>query len=201
MESLRNDEAQLKWEQSIQKIKEYLKSLFLQKHKRKTKKISDKTNDELTKIMEQTEEEFDIDNEENKQWKFEDSSQEDGEVWDDMEENNSGDNWEEKQQGNNSWENEKKGEFETPPEDKDEYIPQDSEFGEAMWEQSRFAEVYPPFLGYYVQWKKSYFDRNSNLWSKKKRLTPFTHKLPEEGKKYTYTGVITAWVNAIPLPD
>jgi coenzyme F420-reducing hydrogenase delta subunit len=63
MESLRNDEAQLKWEQSIQKIKEYLKSLFLKKHKRNTKKISDKTNDELTKIIEQTEEEFDIDNE------------------------------------------------------------------------------------------------------------------------------------------
>ena len=199
MESLRNEEAQLKWEQSIQKIKEYLKSLFLKKHKKNTKKISDKTNEELTKIIKQTEEDFDIE-EENNQWEIEDSTEDNGKMENNTWENNS-DDWEEKQQGNNSWENEKKWEFETPPEDKDEYIPQDSEFGEAMWEQSRFAEVYPPFLWYYVQWKKSYFDRSSNLWSKKKKLTPFSHKLNTESKKYTYTGVITAWVNAIPLPD
>jgi hypothetical protein len=62
METLGGRESQLKWEESIQKIKEYLKSLFLKKHKRKTKKISDTTNKELTKIIDQDEEDFDEEN-------------------------------------------------------------------------------------------------------------------------------------------
>lgn len=190
METFNNKESQLKWEESIQKIKEYLKSLFLKKHKRKTKKISDTTNKELTKIIDQDEEDFDEeDNMEENEWWENDSE--------DMKENG----WESGQQGENWSEGEKKQEFEIPPEDQDEYIPRDSEFGEAMWEQSRFAEIYPPFLWYYVKWKKSYFDRNTNLWSKKKQLMPFSHRLTEWIKKYTYTWVITAWVNAIPLPD
>ena len=190
METLGGRESQLKWEESIQKIKEYLKSLFLKKHKRKTKKISDTTNKELTKIIDQDEEDFDEeDNMEENEWWENDSE--------DMKENG----WESGQQGENWSEGEKKQEFEIPPEDQDEYIPRDSEFGEAMWEQSRFAEIYPPFLWYYVKWKKSYFDRNTNLWSKKKQLMPFSHRLTEWIKKYTYTWVITAWINAIPLPD
>ena len=95
----------------------------------------------------------------------------------------------------------KNNQFEFPPEDQDEYIPHDAEFGESIWEQSRFAEIYPAFLWYYSQGKKSYFDRNTNLWSKKKILSSFSHTLPENIKKYTYTWVITAWINAIPLPD
>ena len=181
METPSHKESQWKWEESIQKIKEYLKSLILKKIKKDTKKISDITTDELSKTIK--------DNENSKEYS-ETHSWEENESWNSHSEGS--------QKAN--WKSEKK-EFELPPEDQDEYIPRDSEFGEAMWEQSRFAEVYPPFLWYYVQWKKSYFDRNTNLWSKKKRLTQFSHKLPEWIKKYTYTWVITAWINAIPLPD
>lgn len=190
MESFRERELQLRREESIKRIKEYLKSLSFKKHKKNTKKISDITNDELTKTMNQEWEEF-SDIEEERQWDSENSNSEKHESWDE----NSEDMWK------NGWENNEKGEFDIPPEDQDEYIPKDMEFGEARGEQSRFAEVYPPFLWYYVQWKKSYFDRNTNLWSKKKRLSQFSHRLPEWIKKYTYTWVITSWVNAIPLPD
>ena len=195
METLRDRESQLKWEESIQKIKEYLKSLFLKKHKKNT-------NNELTKTMSQELEDFYEDEKEhNNQWTSGNNELDE----DSASENDAEDMWGNSKwwmgERKNNWEDEKKEDFEIPPEDQDEYIPRDSEFGESMWEQSRFAEVYPPFLWYYVQWKKSYFDRNTNLWSKRKQLTPFSHKLPKWIKKYTYTGVITAGINAIPLPD
>ena len=110
-------------------------------------------------------------------------------------------NWWKQWKSSKSKSKENKSEFETPPEDRDEYIPQDSEIWEAMGEQSRFAEIYPAFLWYYAQWKKSYFNRETNLWSKRKTLSQLTHKLPEWTKKYAYTWVITKWINAIPLPD
>lgn len=182
METLKDEELQLKWEQTIQKLKEYLKSLMFKKTKKRIKDISDPTDEELSKTLKQEEDE------DGTQWKSENFDQDENESW-------KGD-WE-----NNNPKKEEKGEFEIPPEDQDEYIPRDSEFGEAMWEQSRFAEVYPPFLWYYVQWKKSYFNRETNLWSKKKQLKPFSHKLPKWIKTYTYAWVITAWKNAIPLPD
>lgn len=180
METPKDRELQVKWEEAIQKIKEYLKSLVFKKHK-KIDKISDIMDEELAKTLQG----------EDKEKKPKDES---WMGWKEGEDDN-------KKPRENRWDKEKKREFDTPPEDQDEYIPQDSEFGEALWEQSRFAEVYPPFLWYYSQWKKSYFDRETNLWSKKKQLSPFSHVLPEGIKKYTYTWVITAWVNAIPLPE
>ena len=142
METLRDEESQLKRKDSIQKIKKYLESILLEKHKRSTKKILDPTRKELSDVLEQdvldNEDEIEVTE---TQW--------DGEWLDDME------TWETEQKP----EEEQKQEFDIPPEDRDEYIPRDSEFWEALWEESRFAEVYPPFLWYYVQWKKSYFDR------------------------------------------
>lgn len=174
METLNDRDLQLKWEETIKKLKEYLKSLLLKKRK-KIDRISEITDDKIAETLKKEEE--------------------DDDSWNDWGESKT------EKPGWDIWEDEKKSDFDTPPEDKDEYIPQDSEFGEAMWEQSRFAEVYPPFLGYYAQWKKSYFDREKNLWSKKKKLSPFSHKLPKDIKTYTYTWVITDWINAIPLPD
>ena len=195
METLRDRESQLRWEESIQKIKEYLKSLFLKKHKKNT-------NNELTKTMSQELEDFYEDkNKHNNQWNSENNEADEDDASEDEAEKMWGSSKWWRSERKNNWENEKKEDFEIPPEDQDEYIPRDSEFGESMWEQSRFAEVYPPFLWYYVQWKKSYFDKYTNLWSKRKQLTPFSHNLPKWIKKYTYTGVITAGVNAIPLPD
>ena len=201
MESFENRDSQLRWEQSIKKIKEFLQSLILKKHKKKRKKILDVTNDDLIDIIGQNGfEKLDIEEE---QWN---SESEDWESWEKFWGNEDWNKWfwewwEDGKSSGQTQENEKKSEFDIPPEDQDEYIPKDSEFGEALGEQSRFAEVYPPFLWYYAQWKKSYFDRNTNLWSKKKQLRPFNHKLPEWIKKYTYTWVITSWINAIPLPE
>ena len=194
--------SQLKYKESIQKLKDYLKSLFFKKHEKDTKKISDATKDQLTAVISDE----NINEEKNStNWGTNTSDLEKSWTWESSTEDTQGNsqkgNWEWGQQNRNNGNNEKKWEFEIPPEDQDEYIPTDSEFGEAMWEQSRFAEIYPPFLGYYSKWKKSYFNRETNLWSKRKILTSLTHKLPEWIKKYTYTWVITKWINAIPLPD
>ena len=196
METFKDRESQIKWEEAIKKIQEYLDSLRLKKNKKNIEKFSDKTSKELSETISQDKED-NYDEEDNTQL----DNSEEKESWNDAWDNEWENNWETWWQSQNNWENEKKEEFEIPPEDQDEYIPRDSEFGEAMWEQSRFAEIYPPFLWYYAQWKKSYFDRNTNLWSKRKKLSPFNHKLPEWTKKYTYTWVITSWINAIPLPD
>ncbi|MBP7847943.1 hypothetical protein KA013_01845 [Patescibacteria group bacterium] len=67
--------------------------------------------------------------------------------------------------------------MELPPDDQDEYMPQDSEFGESLGESPRFAEIYPAYLGYYTQGKKSYFDPNTNLRSKKKQLSILNYSL------------------------
>ncbi|MEI6118104.1 MAG: hypothetical protein WCP92_02345 [bacterium] len=47
-------------------------------------------------------------------------------------------------------------------------------------------------MGYYAQGKKSYFDKNTNLRSKKKQLSSLEHTLPEGSKTYTYAGIINA---------
>ena len=170
METLNDRDLQLKREETIQKLKDYINSLVTKKFKKTTKKILDNTNEKIIDILDQDEQDF----EEEEQ---------------------------EETQQDNLAEDEQKQDFDIPSEDQDEYIPKDSEFWEAMWEQSRFAEIYPPFLWYYVQWKKSYFNRETNLRSKKKKLSHFSHKLPEWIKTYTYTWVLTNGINAIPLPD
>ena len=70
-----------------------------------------------------------------------------------------------------------------------------------MGESNRFAEIYPPFLGYYVQGKKSYFDRRTNIRSKKKELSDIEHHIPEGTTTYTYAGIVNAGITAVPLPD
>ncbi len=87
------------------------------------------------------------------------------------------------------------------PEDEDEYIPKNSEFGESLGEADRFWEIYPPYLGYYTMGKKSYFDPNTNLRSKKKKLNDLEHQLTPWIQKYQYAWIIKSWITAIPLPD
>lgn len=209
LESLSDKESQLLWEESIQRIKKYLESLSKKRSKRKIKNVSDVTTEELSEVMDDSnisensgfwpDDSEDINTE---QEEFSDNDEMNENMDDEMSGGmNDESEWWDEWQGGNLSEDRKKSEFDLPPEDQDEYIPRDSEFGEAMWEQSRFAEIYPPFLWYYVQWKKSYFNRETNLWSKKKRLSIFVHKLPEWLKKYAYTWVINSWINAIPLPD
>lgn len=186
METPRTLSMDEEWKEKLQKIKDYLDSLLRKTFKKRQKKVKDW----VTRWIEEIFDEWERDD--TNVWP-EESQIEIDESWTSENRDNSGTKYQD--------ENTKKSDFDIPPEDQDEYIPQDSEFGESMWEQSRFAEVYPPFLWYYTKWKKSYFNRETNLWSKKKQLRPFSHILPEWIKRYTYTGVITAWINAIPLPE
>ncbi|EKD66814.1 MAG: hypothetical protein ACD_49C00009G0039 [uncultured bacterium (gcode 4)] len=101
----------------------------------------------------------------------------------------------------NSAENQSLDSYESHREDRNDYIPYDLEFWEAIWESSRFAEIYPGFRGYFISWKKSYFDRSSNLWSKKKKLSDLNLKPDTTKKSYTYAGIIVSWTISIPLPD
>ena len=217
MEVLWPNNSNNEFKEKIRRIREYIESLFRKRNKKKREKVEDDIIDQIEEVLdddesEKTDEEDfsgdegnDSEDSENQEWNNGwDSEEED---WD--EELNQWSQswngwwkwWKSWQQWKSKWGQNKKSEFETPPEDSDEYIPQDSEIWEAMGEQSRFAEIYPPFLGYYAKWKKSYFNRETNLWSKRKSLSLLTHKLPEWTKKYAYTWVITKWVNAIPLPD
>lgn len=186
MEIIEKEELQLKREETIQKLKDYINSLVSKKIKKSTKKISDDTSEKIIDIFEQDEHDFEEESKNDLQQEQQEEEQ--------REQPN-------ETQQDNLTEEEQKQDFDIPNEDQDEYIPRDSEFWEAMWEQSRFAEIYPPFLWYYVQWKKSYFNRETNLRSKKKKLSHFSHKLPEWTKTYTYTWVLTSGINAIPLPD
>ena len=170
--------------ETIKKIKDYIDSLTDKRFRKRRNKIEEDTSKSLDDTL--------------------DDSKSD--LWEDWWEWDEDPDWwwttnDNEQNKRNQDENTKKSDFEIPPEDQDEYIPQDSEIGEALGEQSRFAEIYPPFLWYYTQWKKSYFNRDTNLWSKKAVRKPFSHVLPEWIKKYTYTWVVTEWINAIPLPE
>lgn len=203
MEKFHQIENQLDWQKSLEKIKEYLKKLLSKRFRKNKEKIIDETNKEIKKV---TDDDFPIgninfppfwwDDEEKKDGKHEGSKDKD---------NRWGNTWWAYENDDNFWEKEKqnkwKKEFDTAPEDQDEYIPQDMEMWEALWDPSRFAEIYPPFFWYYSQWKKSYFDRKTNLWSKKKKLSNLSHSLTKWTKKLVYTWVINAWITSIPLPD
>jgi hypothetical protein len=99
------------------------------------------------------------------------------------------------------WQTPSKGWFELHQEDNDEYIPRDSEFGEAIGESPRFAEVFPAYTWYYTQGKKSYFDPQTNLRSKKKKLSILEHSITKSSQKYNYAWYLQAGITAIPLPD
>lgn len=204
MDILDHNHEQRERENTLQKIKEYILSLVAKKRKRKEEERDKPIKKQITETLTENDEKKE-DREENAEENAEESTEESTEesMEESMEESTKdfteGHSEEEKRESDK--EKEEIEEMETPPEDRDEYVPQDSEFGEALWESARFAEIYPPFLGYYVQGKKSYFDRNTNLRSKKRQLSDVSHKITEGSKKYTYAGVIIAGITAIPLPD
>lgn len=178
MDSLEKSHEQQERQKSLQTIKEYVLSLIIKKQKMKEEKRDGPTRKEIAETLK---------GEDKEHIKAKDKEHENA--------------WKEKEKIEEDQEKEHIEDMETPPEDKDEYMPHDSEFWEAMGESSRFAEIYPPFLGYYTQGKKSYFDRNRNIRSKKKQLSDINHHLTEDIHIYTYAGVITDGITAIPLPD
>lgn len=95
----------------------------------------------------------------------------------------------------------KPNKHEVSQEDEDEYIPQDMEFGESLGEPSRFAEIYPGFLGYFTSGKKSYFNRSTNLWSKRKRLSTLNIYPDTNQQSHIYAGMVISGTVAIPLPE
>ncbi len=173
------------WNNSLQKIKAYILSLITKKKKKKEEEVKEPTKKEIEDTL-NSKTKKELEEKESVRDKLKKT------LFD--EEEDKKETWKKQPKKHEEW-------FELPPEEQDEYIPHDSEFGEAMWESPRFAEIYPPFLGYYAQGKKSYFDKNTNLRSKKKQLSSLEHTLPEGSKTYTYAGIINAWITGIPLPD
>lgn len=101
------------------------------------------------------------------------------------------------------WKNEERkiDKYESHQEDQDEYIPRDSEFWESLGEEPRFAEINPWLIWYFTSWKKSYFDKNSNLWSKKKNLIELDINPPTSKTSHTYAWLFVPWIISIPLPE
>lgn len=161
--------------QQLNAIKEYILSLL-----QKSKKIQEKTREEIKETIEQEEKKRPTSIFDKIKEKLTSKSQE---------------KTSNEKKPNKWW-------FELPSEDTDEYIPQDSEFGEALGESKRFAEVYPPYIGYFTQGKKSFFNPQTNLRSKKKELTPLSYNTANTQQiKYTYAGYVQSWITAIPLPQ
>lgn len=176
------------WQQSLQKIKDYILSLLNKKKKRQEEERKEPTKKEIEDVLKSKSEE-----ELKKKESIRDKLKK--KLFDEEEST--------KERDKKSWKPQtpSKGWFELPQEDRDEYVPQDSEFWEALGESPRFAEIHPPFLGYYAQGKKSYFNKETNLRSKKKILSNLEHTLSEWCTIHTYAGVLTSGTNAIPLPD
>ncbi len=75
------------------------------------------------------------------------------------------------------------------------------EMWETMWEESKFAEIFPGLKWYFTTWKKSYFDNSTNLWSKNKILRNFDININTNNSSHTYAWKIIPWIIAIPLKD
>ncbi|MBI4835993.1 MAG: hypothetical protein HY817_01920 [Candidatus Abawacabacteria bacterium] len=100
-----------------------------------------------------------------------------------------------------------------PPEDADEYhTPPPSPSGGGPDEGNDTMKSRPffvieargtsqkPLLGYYCRGHKSYFDKNTLTWSKKKVLGPYTRSVPGD-HRFAITGYVTTGITAIPIPD
>ncbi len=189
MDSLEKNHEQQEREKSLQKIKEYILSLIIKKKKRQEDKKKEPIRKEIEDVLESaTEEELKEKEEKTKKEEQEETKKEEQEETEEK-----------------AKEQEEKKEYTTHPEDSDECQTHDMESGEAMGETASFADIYPPFLGYYSAGKNSYFDRKINLWSKKKKLSDLKHHIPKEINLYGYAGNIGDShghkVMAIPLPD
>ena len=67
METLNDRDLQLKREETIQKLKDYINSLVTKKFKKTTKKILDNTNEKIIDILDQDEQDFEEEQEETQQ--------------------------------------------------------------------------------------------------------------------------------------
>ena len=83
-----------------------------------------------------------------------------------------------------------------------DYIDQNIEFWESLWESSRFAEISPGLIWYFIISKKSSFDINSKKWFHENNLQPLNNdNLNKSYHRHNYTGVISKWTTPIALPE
>lgn len=93
-----------------------------------------------------------------------------------------------------------------PPEDSDEYHTQPpNDSGASSQEKGGSSRVYfeikPPLGGYYVQGRKSYYDVDRKVWSKQKKLTPYSTSLSAvSANRHQISGYISSSITALPLP-
>lgn len=93
-----------------------------------------------------------------------------------------------------------------PPEDSDEYhTPPPGQSGGSSQEKGGSTQVYfeirPPLGGYYVQGRKSYYDVDRKVWSKRKQLTPYSTSLSAfSADRHQISGHISGSLTALPLP-
>lgn len=91
-----------------------------------------------------------------------------------------------------------------PPEDNDEYhTPSGDKENQGKQEKGPadyFFKIEPPLAGYYASGKKSYFDIDRKVWSKKKQLTDYTNATLEKSEVHTIEGSTKGGIVSIPLP-
>jgi hypothetical protein len=90
-----------------------------------------------------------------------------------------------------------------PKEDSDEYhTPPPGQPGSSQergGSSQVIFEIQPPMGGYYVQGRKSYYDGDRKVWSKKKQLQPYSSSISGEQRQVISGQLGTALV-ALPLP-
>jgi len=90
-----------------------------------------------------------------------------------------------------------------PPEDSDEYhTPDPQNFGKNKEKGpgSYYFEIEPPLSGYYASGRKSYFDVDRKVWSKKKQLSAFTGTSLEKKSVHNIKGFTKGGIISLPLP-
>lgn len=88
-----------------------------------------------------------------------------------------------------------------PPEDQDEYHTPESHPGESK-EKVRtrpIFEIEPPLGGYYASGRKSYYDVDAKIWSKKKQTRQYKSSISD--KSHKISGITTQGLKSLPLPN
>ncbi len=91
-----------------------------------------------------------------------------------------------------------------PPEDNDEYhTPSGDKENQGKQEKgpgNYFFKIEPPLQGYYASGKKSYFDVDRKVWSKKKQTTEYAGTTFQKDTVYEMDGATKGGIVSIPLP-
>ncbi len=89
-----------------------------------------------------------------------------------------------------------------PPDDAEEYHtpPPSLERSKEKIRELPIFEIKPPLGGYYIKGRKSYFNKKTKTWSKRKQLSPYSISIKGE-KRYTISGILNKGLKTLPLPN